>query len=141
MIRILADGRDDSDGRGLLLLSAFHLAASGLQHAVIHVVHGHDTKLRAGVAALRWDTGLRIAIAPRDSDIAAEMAGARLFVAVAARNTWHLPMSQAGAAGVRCLVPVQFPQRGAGPAAVAWGRAAHDTRALGALIIAALGAP
>jgi len=134
-MRILADGRDGLEGRGLLLISALHLAARNLQGVEIRVLGGQDVVIEVAIEALRWDTGLSIGLVPPDADLRAELAGARLFVAVAARKTDHLPLAEVAAAGVSSLVPVQFPPAGAGASALALMRAAHDPRELARQIL------
>jgi len=140
-LRILADGRDDLEARGLLLISALHLAAPNLHGVEVRVLGGQDVVTQVAVAALRWDTGLSIALVPPDANIRTELAGARLFVAVATRNTDHLPLAEVAAAGVSSLLPVQFPPPGAGAATLVLMRAAHDPRELARRILDRLESP
>lgn len=139
-MRLVADGREDAEGRALFVLSAFHLVAGELQGVSIRILNGPEV-VQVAIEALRWETGLSIEAAPPDADIAAELAGTSLFVAVAARSTNHLPLAQVAAHGVRKLVALQFPAPGAGAATMTLMRAAHDPRELGGRIVALLGLP
>ena len=138
--RLLTDGSEGAEGRGLFVLSAFHLAAGDLQGVDIRILNGPEV-VRVAAEALRWETGLSVEVAPPDADIMAELAGASLFAAVAARSTDHLPLAQIAARGIRSLIAVQFPLPGAGAAAMTLVRAAHDPRELGARILAVLRLP
>jgi hypothetical protein len=138
--RLITDGSEDAEGRGLFVVSALHLAARDLQGVDIRILNGQEL-VRVATEALRWETGLSVEVAPPDADIAAELAGASLFAAVAARCTDHLPLVQVAACGIRSLIAVQFPLSGAGAAALTLVRAAHDPREFGARILAMLGLP
>jgi hypothetical protein len=123
------------------VISALHLAARNLQDVAIRVLGGQDIVIQVAVEALRWDTGLAISLVPPDADVRAELAGARLFVAVAARKTDHLPLAEVAAAGIPSLVPVQLPPPGAGTTALVLMRAAHDSRELACRILDRLELP
>ena len=136
--RLITDGSEGAEGRGLLIVSALHLAARDLQGVDIRILNGPEV-VRVATEALRWETGLSVEVAPPDADIAAELANASLFAAVAARSTDHLPLAQAAAHGIRTLIALQFPPLGAGAAAITLVRAAHDPCELGIRILAMLG--
>ncbi|NMJ41497.1 hypothetical protein GWK16_09615 [Roseomonas sp. JC162] len=137
--RIVVDGEDSSRSRGLLVVSALHLAAEGLHGIAIAVMNADDPPMAAAVEVLQGETGLRIepwpaSVAPRNV-----LREARLFVSVAVDDTAHLPLGEAAALGVPVIAPVQFPAPHADADALALLRAAHDPKALAGRMLRALG--
>ncbi|MBR0681569.1 hypothetical protein GXW74_13820 [Roseomonas eburnea] len=122
--RLVVDGEDSDRGRGLLLLSALHLAAPHMRGTCVEVMNAEEPPMRAAIESLRWETGLNVRAtlrAPEDV-----LPGAALFVAIAVAGADHLPLAQAAAAGVPVLVPLQFPSDDAPPGTLLLARAAHD---------------
>ena len=134
--KLVLDGTEGIEGRALLLLSA--LARRAVRFAGVEIVLlGDDPDVRAAMALLRWETGLRIGV---EADVTTALQGARLLAAVTFRETAHLPLDAAAAAGVPTLIAIQFPDLARhGAATLALQRAAHDPDRLGDAIAAALG--
>ena len=131
--KLVLEGTEGIDGRALMLISALHLRAERFADVEI-VVLGRDPVVLAAAALLRAETGLRITSEP---DLAEALQGARLFAAVAFRDTAHLPFDFLRFAGVPALVAIQFPDLSRdGPAGLALQRAAHDPALLAEAIAA-----
>jgi hypothetical protein len=137
--RIVVDGEDSARSRGLLVVSALHLAAAGLRDVRIDVMNAEDPTVATALEVLVWETGLRIAPWPSSVPPREVLREARLLVAVAVVGTEHLPIPAAAAAGVPVIAAVQFPAPEAGAATLGLLRAAHDPRALAGRLLRALG--
>jgi hypothetical protein len=137
-LRVVIDAEDSGRARGLLLVSALHVAAPRLAGVVIEVLNGDDPSVGAALENLVWEAGLRVVVHPADTPPQPVLSGAALFVAVAVADARHLPLREAAAAGVPALVPVQFPSA-VDARALALVRAAHDPAELARRIVIFLG--
>lgn len=139
-MHLVIDGREGTESRGLLVLSALTFVARALMDLPIVVLAGDDPVVHTAASCLRWDTGLRIALPGVDLDPSLSMQGALLFVAVSFRSVTSQYLPAASLAGIATLLPVQFPEdHTATPSVMALVKAAHDPRTLGATIISRLG--
>jgi hypothetical protein len=134
-LRLVIQGSDDAETRGLLVLSALAHAVDELTDVEIRVVGGNDAVVRTAVECWRWDEGLNISVAPPDSDLRLELEGAALYVAVVTRSKDALPLGVVHAAGVPPLVAVQFAGPDMDATTLSLVRAAHDPRALARAIV------
>lgn len=138
MLRLVIDGTENVDCRGLIAISALTFVVSSLKDVPI-VVWGDDPAVQIAVHALRWDTGLRVSMARVDADPDEVLRAASLLVAVAFKDVMSYPVEAALKAQVPTLVAVQFPEDNTTLNAMSLVRAAHDPHALGAAILSCLG--
>jgi hypothetical protein len=138
-LRLVIQGNDDVETRGLLVLSALAHAVDELTDVEICVVGGDDLVVRTAVECLWWDEGLNISVAPPGSDLRLELEGAALYVAVVTRSKDALPLAVVDAAGVPALVAVQFAGPDVDARTLCLTRAAHDPRALARAIVEHVG--
>jgi hypothetical protein len=139
MLRLVMDGTENVDCRGLMAISALTVIAASLRDVPIMVWVSDDPAVHTAVHALRWDTGLQISIASMDTDPGEILHGASLFVAVTFKGAVSYAVEAASKAQIPTLVAVQFPDENATPDAMFLVRAAHDPRALGVEILSRLG--
>jgi hypothetical protein len=137
MLRLVIDGAENVDSRGLMAISALTFIVAPLRDVPIVVWVGDDPTVHAAVHAVRWDTGLQISTADMEADPGEILHGASLLVAVTFKGVVSYPMEAALKAKVPTLVAVQFPDENA-PDAMSSVRAAHDPRALGVAILSRL---
>ena len=117
-----------------MVVSALHMAAPALRDFDLVATNGADPVVRAAIESLTWETGLPVRLHEGSPEAALERAV--LFVAVAVRETGHLPLAALHDRGIPSLVPVQFPGARAplGLSALLL-RAAHDPRTLAERIV------
>ena len=135
--RIAVDCEDSSRGRGLLAVSALHIAAPALRDFELAATNAADPVVQAAIEALVWETGLSVTSSEDLPDRALERAV--LFVAIAVRDTGHLPLARLSGRGIACLVPVQFPRGSEAFGTSVLQRAAHDPGALADHILEVVG--
>lgn len=139
MFRLVIDGAEGLESRGLMVLSALTFVAGALADLPIIVLTGDDSVVQTAVLCLRWDTGLRLEIADSRVDPTTAMEGASLFVAVAFRSVASRYLPEAERCGIPTLLAVQFPEdHAATPPVMALVRAAHNPRVLGNTIVSRL---
>lgn len=134
--RILVHAEDGVVGRGLLTISALHLAAGKLGQSHIDLFCAGQVPVRAAAEVLRSETELSVRELAGPEELLAQLPGATLFLAVSGKARDHLPLAAAAAAGVRCLVPVQFPSHQPTAEDLRLVRAAHDPQTLADEILA-----
>jgi hypothetical protein len=134
-LHLVVDGTDDSNHRGLMVLSALALASNSLSRVPITILAWNDPAVETAAEALRYDTALNIELC-NDVDGASEVIRtASLYVCVAFRGTQSTTgLALARQMGVPILMPIQFPADNAGAEQLALVRAAHDPRTLGEAI-------
>jgi hypothetical protein len=79
MLRLVMDGTENVDCRGLMAISALTIIAASLRDVPIVVWVGDDPAVHTAVHALRWDTGLQISTASTHTDPDEILHGASLF--------------------------------------------------------------
>jgi len=135
-LRIALDCEDSERSRGLLLISALHIAAPRLRSFGLVACNALTPPVRAAIEYLVWETGLDVQVS--HAPLADVVADAGLLVAVAVEDTSHLPLASARQRRIPCIAPVQFPRAGAPFGASVLARAAHDPAALAARMVEAL---
>ena len=138
-MRLVIDGAEDADFRGLVAISALTFIAASLRSVPIVVWVGDDPVMHTAVHSLQWDTGLQITIPGMATDAREILRDASLLVAVVFRSGVSYPVEAALRAHVPTLVAVQFPDENASLDTMSLVRAAHDPRALGLAILSRLG--
>lgn len=143
-LRLVVDGQEGADGRGLMVLSALHLHASSLRDVDIELIDATTGDIPLAAEVLAYDEGLRVtAYASADSND--RLYHADLYAAIAFDRLEHLRLGEAGEHGVPCLVARQFPSGGevSLPAGgtLSGPDAAHDPDRFGRLLCDLLKAP
>lgn len=105
---LVIDGTESIVGRAMLGLSALHVAGAWLDRVQVRFIDIADEDLLLGLNALEWDRGITIERRFTGGS-ADDLAGARLYAAIAFRSANHLRLGQAQAAGIETLVALQFP--------------------------------
>src|SRR5687767_1741908 len=80
--RILIDGREDDQGRALLVVSALYFSAARAMPFAFHYIDVRNPAVEAAVEVLRWDTGLNVSSALYGDSGPDILLGARLYVSV-----------------------------------------------------------
>jgi hypothetical protein len=125
---LVLDGREDIDGRALLLMSALHHVGPDLHRFRLRFADVASEAVRLAINLLRWDLGLDAAESP-DAEVEANLPDTRLYLSISfAEPTWPR-LAQMKAAGVPTLAARQFPPDIQSNAeAMTLTRAAHDPK-------------
>ena len=65
---LVVDGADDTEGRGLMVLSALSLIAGELTGVQVRIVNGDEPVVRTAAEVLKRDSALSVVVAPRSAD-------------------------------------------------------------------------
>jgi hypothetical protein len=137
--RLVVDGADNCESRGLMILSALSLIADDLTDVDVRILNGEHPFVRTAVECLGWDTNLNVSVVPPSVEPTRELSGASLYVALVSSTTARAHAEQAATLGVPSIVAAQFPGEDVDARTLTLMRAAHDPRVLGRLILEALG--
>jgi hypothetical protein len=137
--RLVVDGADNCESRGLMILSALSLIADDLTDVDVRILNGEEPSVRIAAECLGWDTNLNISVVPPSVEPTRELSGASLYVAIVSSTITGAHAELAAALGVPSIVAVQYPSEDVDARTLTLLRAAHDPGVLGRVILEALG--
>ncbi len=126
--RLLIDGKEDKQGRALLVISALYHCRAELFDTTICFLDVDSAAVRGAIDLLRWDSGLDICSLSRfNADNSGSIfEGASLYAAIRLSRLNGLYISEATFFKVPLLFAVQFLPQSATSEQVALLQSAHD---------------
>lgn len=135
--RLLIDGREDSQSKALVVISALHLLARQVPICALNVVAATPHVVDVAVSAFAWDTGVDVAFFD-ETELRVAMEGSDMAIAVRFSSVPAELERECLRANKPMIAVIQFPSLASGGSQVGNRLAAHDTGALARLIAEAI---